>query len=210
MDPYETLGVARKATKKQITKAFRRRAMETHPDRRGDPAEFRQVHQAYRILSDEARRKKYDQTGTIDEEAPDNSLAHALELLLQIFNTVAEGLIGQGRDPRREDLVAYMQNFIRRVFMEADKARDMIRRHKAFCAEAAKRFEVKEGRNYLAEGLLFQVGAADKRLEGIDLDCKQHQAALDILKDYSFRVDGQTEGAQSSTRFLFRMLGGVG
>jgi curved DNA-binding protein CbpA len=44
---WSVLGVERLASPEELKRAFRRRALETHPDRGGDAAEFRAVHAAY-------------------------------------------------------------------------------------------------------------------------------------------------------------------
>lgn len=66
-DFYATLGVSREATPEEIKKAYRKKALEFHPDRNpGDPkaeAQFKQVSEAYEVLSDENRRRVYDQYG---------------------------------------------------------------------------------------------------------------------------------------------------
>jgi molecular chaperone DnaJ len=65
-DYYEVLGVPRDATDEQIKKAFRRLAFEYHPDRnREDGAEekFKEVNEAYEVLSDANKRAAYDRFG---------------------------------------------------------------------------------------------------------------------------------------------------
>jgi curved DNA-binding protein CbpA len=65
-DHYQLLGVARGASREEITQAWRRRARAEHPDRRpgeaGDEAavRFRALAEAYRVLSDPERRTAYD------------------------------------------------------------------------------------------------------------------------------------------------------
>lgn len=63
-DPYETLGVSANATLQEIRRAYIRLAKETHPDTGGDAVIFQDVLLAYRILSDEERRKAFDDTGS--------------------------------------------------------------------------------------------------------------------------------------------------
>jgi molecular chaperone DnaJ len=60
---YRVLGVRNEATPEEIKSAYRRRARESHPDRTGTGAEsFREVQEAYELLSDPARRGAYDRT----------------------------------------------------------------------------------------------------------------------------------------------------
>lgn len=65
-DYYEVLGVTKNATQDDIKKAFRKLAMQYHPDRNKAPdaeAKFKEINEAYEILGDEDKRKKYDQFG---------------------------------------------------------------------------------------------------------------------------------------------------
>lgn len=66
-DYYETLGVAKNADEKEIKNAFRRLARQYHPDtNKGDPqaeAQFKAVNEAYTVLSDKEKRRKYDRFG---------------------------------------------------------------------------------------------------------------------------------------------------
>ena len=62
-DFYETLGVERKASKDEIKKAFRKAAVEHHPDKGGDEAKFKEVNEAYEVLKDTSKRQRYDQFG---------------------------------------------------------------------------------------------------------------------------------------------------
>ncbi len=68
-DYYDVLGVARDASATEIKKAFRRRARDVHPDTsEHEDAEdrFKQLNQAYEVLSDPEKRSNYDRYGTAD------------------------------------------------------------------------------------------------------------------------------------------------
>lgn len=65
-DYYEVLGVSRDATEEQIKKAFRKLAFQYHPDHNHDhgaEAQFKEVNEAYEILSDSEKRHAYDRYG---------------------------------------------------------------------------------------------------------------------------------------------------
>ena len=63
-DYYEILGVSKSASADEIKKAFRRLAIEHHPDKQGgDETKFKEVNEAYEILKDDKKRQRYDQFG---------------------------------------------------------------------------------------------------------------------------------------------------
>ncbi len=69
-DYYEALGVAKDASADDIKKSFRKLAVKYHPDRnQGDSAaeeKFKEINEAYAVLSDPDKRKKYDTFGSAD------------------------------------------------------------------------------------------------------------------------------------------------
>lgn len=60
MDYYNTLGVSRTASQEEIKKAFRKLAMQHHPDQGGDVNKFQEITAAYETLSDPIKREEYD------------------------------------------------------------------------------------------------------------------------------------------------------
>ncbi len=60
MDYYNTLGVPRDADQDTIKKAYRKLAMQHHPDKGGDPNEFQKINEAYEVLGDTDKRIQYD------------------------------------------------------------------------------------------------------------------------------------------------------
>jgi DnaJ-class molecular chaperone len=82
-DYYELLGVSRKATAKDIRTAFRKLARKYHPDLNpGDKSaeeKFKQLQEAYDVLSDTKKRQMYDQYGFYSDNAPPPGYAGGAE-----------------------------------------------------------------------------------------------------------------------------------
>src|SRR5579862_305515 len=111
---YEVLGVAREAPADEVRRAYKQLALKHHPDRnQGDhqaEAAFKEVNEAYQILSDDEKRRLYDQFG---HAAFDGSMgsgfqgggvgdvfAHMQDLFSEMFSG-GGGMGGFGRQPRR-------------------------------------------------------------------------------------------------------------
>ena len=65
-DYYEVLGVSRNASADDIKKSYRKLAMQCHPDRNASPEateKFKELSEAYEVLSDDTKRQRYDQFG---------------------------------------------------------------------------------------------------------------------------------------------------
>ena len=68
-DYYILLGVDKTATKDDINKAFYKLASKYHPDKKtGDEAKFKEISEAYAVLSDDKKRAEYDSYGRVFNE----------------------------------------------------------------------------------------------------------------------------------------------
>ncbi|MCK4918960.1 MAG: molecular chaperone DnaJ [Candidatus Pacebacteria bacterium] len=69
-DYYNILGVSKDASDDEIKKAFRKAAHKHHPDKKsGDEAKFKEINEAYQVLSDKQKRGQYDQFGSSFDQA---------------------------------------------------------------------------------------------------------------------------------------------
>ncbi len=67
-DYYQILGISKSASKEEIKKAYRKLAHKYHPDKKdGDESKFKEVNEAYQILSDDEKRNQYDKFGRVFE-----------------------------------------------------------------------------------------------------------------------------------------------
>jgi molecular chaperone DnaJ len=111
-DLYEILGVDRNVDEDTIKKAFRKLALQHHPDRNpGDKqaeAKFREASEAYRILADSAQRAKYDRFGHAAFDGPgagfDFSASGFEDIFTDIFGEFFGGGRSRGGRRRGEDL----------------------------------------------------------------------------------------------------------
>ena len=103
-DYYQTLGVERSASSEEIKKAFRHLARETHPDANpDDPAaemRFREIAEAYEVLSDPVRRERYDRGEVFSGADLFSQFAGLDEILAQFFGGGGFGFGGRRTGPR--------------------------------------------------------------------------------------------------------------
>lgn len=105
-DYYAILGVDRDVSQEQLKKAYKEAALKYHPDRNPDDPEaeerFKEVTQAYQVLSDPERRARYDTFGTDDARGFDpQGVQLDMDDVLDIFQGVF-GFGGGGRKRRRK------------------------------------------------------------------------------------------------------------
>ena len=185
-DPYVILGVEPSASEADITRAFRRRAMDTHPDRGGDRAEFEAVTRANVVLSDPAKRAKFDSTGEMDDDAVDVTDQAALNIIGQV---IAQA-IGGDVDPCKADFVGSLKTHFGKVIGEIDARTSSLKKAKARAEKMRGRFSRKgEGDNLLERMMGWQIDNMDEALRGMERTRSHHQRAIEILGDYDFRSD---------------------
>ncbi len=67
MDYYQVLGLSKNANQEEIKKAYRKLAHQYHPDKGGDTEKFKQISEAYQVLSNSEKRDQYDKYGRVFE-----------------------------------------------------------------------------------------------------------------------------------------------
>ena len=101
-DYYDVLGVDRSAAESDVKKAYRRLAMKYHPDRNPDDADaeerFKEATEAYQVLTDDAKRQRYDQFGHAGVEGAANGGFNAggFTDIGDIFGEVFGDIFGNG------------------------------------------------------------------------------------------------------------------
>ena len=73
MNPYKILGVDKNASQDEIKKAFRKKALEHHPDKGGNEEKFKQINEAYSMISNSNKRSHHDAMRGMDFDFFNNS-----------------------------------------------------------------------------------------------------------------------------------------
>jgi molecular chaperone DnaJ len=112
-DYYEVLGVTRECSADELRKAYRREALKHHPDRnQGDTAaesKFKEANEAYQVLSDDEKRRVYDQFGHAGLEGAGggggfDGISDVFAHMQDLFSEMFSGAVGGGRPRRGGDL----------------------------------------------------------------------------------------------------------
>ena len=106
-DFYKTLEVARNASEREIKKSYRRLAMKYHPDRNTDnpgaEEKFKEIQEAYAILSDEQKRAAYDQFGHAGvDQSMGGGRGHGSDSFSDVFGDVFGDIFGGGGGGRSQ------------------------------------------------------------------------------------------------------------
>lgn len=128
---YEILGIDENASEKEIKKAYRKKAKKYHPDSGSEDADeekFKKINEAYQVLSDEEKRKKYDQFGKagVSEEARRRArtdFSDFEDLFGSLFGDMFGGGFGQrGAGSRRDrDLRAKLEVSLKEAYQGTEK-----------------------------------------------------------------------------------------
>lgn len=108
---YEILGVEKAATQQQIKKAYRRKALQSHPDKNnGDRKEYDAIREAYDCLSDDDKRRVYDRHGKDGLDDPGSGMngfgggTNSADLFRAFFGSGGRGGPSNSAGPRHRNM----------------------------------------------------------------------------------------------------------
>jgi DnaJ homolog subfamily A member 2 len=101
---YKALGVEKDASEAEIKKAFRKLAMKHHPDKGGDPEEFKKIGKIAEVLTDPKKREIYDQYGEEGLEGAGDSGGGGggMDIFSELFGGGRRGGGGRGGNGKRK------------------------------------------------------------------------------------------------------------
>lgn len=201
--PYEVLGVRKNATAKTVLKAYRRLAMQYHPDRNPGDAEaaarFEAVQRAYELLRDPARRKRYDETGDASEpRAATSPDAEVMTVLGPCLGQTVEQLAGQGMRAEAVDVVKYMRDWIRDATRQRTDAKAKAARVLKFYEGMADRLKEKTdgGEDLLGSVARIHVANLKTQVEQLTAEIALADRAAKYLDRYGYEFERMIAGRQ--------------
>lgn len=188
--PYEVLDIARDATTEQIRKAYKRLAKTTHPDQGGHADSFALLKFCHDLLVDPERRKRYDETGVIDEgkKAEPTLRQRALAKISMLLPSIIQAQV----DPLTIDLIGVLREAVQAQLGEERKRLASLEAAKARVETLSGRFEhvgPPSDDNLFESFLTTQLDQIEQGLPGRRLAIEECRAALDILAQYRFIRD---------------------
>lgn len=188
MNLYAVLNVAKNATRDAIRAAFRAKAKAVHPDLGGDPKAFDQLKLAYDVLSDEAKRSHYDETGEVQTVSPEAMLrATAVRIIGQLIMEAAV----RPDNATNEDLqelycsslrvrITTLKQQIAQLDIGIKRAEDM-----------RGRWSTNEEVNLLEDVVNAQLRELERVRRNVVGQIEAHDLAISILEQYKFKYDPQ-------------------
>jgi curved DNA-binding protein CbpA len=178
---YEILGVSPDASTAEIRAAYRAKVKAVHPDTGGSNEAFSEVVLAYEILSDEHRRKQYDETGLMDD--PGKAISSGA---IAIVEGLINGLI-QREDAKYSDAVGLMCADISTALKSKTSNIDVLEKRRQTLGDLKNRFRTESlEKNILHDILDRKIEALTSALGAERLVIAQLNEASAILRRYDF------------------------
>ena len=187
---YKTLRVNKKATQQEIKNTYRDLSKDYHPDKKeGNAEKFKELTNAYEILSDPKRRKFYDLTGSDMTEAEfDRKAGGLLQSIFQLVVT-KNGLLAI----ESTDMIKVINENIDTGMIEFEKKIQTARKSRAAIGRILKRVKHKSTMNPISVMLKHEIQKHTDTITQTKQEQEVGTRALAMLKEYGFDFEQQME-----------------
>jgi len=185
--------VPRDADRAAIRRAYRDKARRTHPDSGGSPQEFERIKAAYDTLIDEARRRRYDETGEVHGAPVDRHRTQLMEMLSVGLDLAMRKLSRRARPPKHADMVWLTSEALRQRRQEWIGLHRELEKIAERSRELLGRFTTASGDNLMETVVAHRVETCQKELATLDERIKLVDEALEVLNGMTFRVADESE-----------------
>jgi curved DNA-binding protein CbpA len=199
MSLYDDLGVSKDAPPDEIKKAYKAKAQKEHPDRPGgDHDRFQAISQAYSVLSDPDRRKRYDETGQekFGVEPPEQK---ALTVIAQVFlQSIDSGQV------EHRDLVKLSRQTLKQILTEANQQKARGEKIISSRQKAMARVCRKDGKqNVIADLIAGDIQKHQQSMATLLDQVEVINVALGMLDDYIYSFDQPSRYQSDSLNQIF-------
>lgn len=194
-DPYEILGVSRKATEADIRKAYRDAAKLAHPDVGGTEEGFARLGKALYVLTNAEARERFDRSGEINERSASNP---DTPIWAMITALLVEFICADNMDPCATDMVVALRLKLDEKIEEGNQQLASLQVRKGRVEAMLKRFKLKAVRkdefdevepDHMADVLRAQLVQLDRAIATVKVPVGQLVRAKNLLSDYEFEAD---------------------
>ena len=188
IDCYKVLGLKRGATLVEIKKVHRKLVVDLHPDKGGDPDKFREVQEAYDILSDPEKKAFYDKYGVNNESQ-----------LVDLFGKLIQECIGEGANAA--SLVDHLGLKIERNVKVLTERAEKIARFKNTLTESLGHIKIDEkGDDLVTLGIQANLVQVNLELTQAENHVAIMGAAESVMEHYD------TDDEEALTRFKLNFV----
>lgn len=188
MSLYDILGVKKTASEGEIKKAYRKKATTHHPDKGGDPEDFKALVVAYNILYDGEKRSRYD-NGESAEKITQSQQTEDQEIL----STVLSLFIGvvEINDPNEVNIIEQiqmnLQGSLSKIWEATATEMSKIQKFEA----ALKRLKVKKKENMFAQSAQGHILTIKETIMKLERQKRICEGAFKFLEAYEYEIDAR-------------------
>lgn len=206
MTLYDDLGVPKDADAATIKKAHRKRVKSTHPDNKeGSAEEFRKVQNAYLVLSNPDRRKRYDETGDAEHSSIRSPEEQEREEALQALGSMVVQILAEPDSSldytdMQKQLLSVTAKTARGMSDDKSKTEREIKRAEKV-AKRWKRKKKTEGPDMIAAVMTSQIGTLNMRLAQIERALRVNDKVRVMIEEYEYAFDKPQKPADMASLY---------
>jgi curved DNA-binding protein CbpA len=201
---YDILDIKKNASKEEIKKAHRNGVKKNHPDKGGDPEEFRAVQLAYDVLSDDVKRERYDTTGETEAQRD--------PFMERFVHFVEEVLLPQIEKDEYNaiDVISYGKKVLNDTAREAeDNIKELNKKVERITKKLDKVKKKSAGVNLITTLLNEKIKQYNSRIDTQKMMVEFSNKALEEIDDYEYEFDPNAKPQDDRPQWFTDMVSNI-
>jgi len=197
MNPYKVLRLEKNCTIKQIKTAYREMSKQCHPDKNnGNSTKFMQVNLAYRVLSDEQKRRLYDEQGIIMDDKPDHVQSLVQQRLAVIANHWIDNMV-KGHNP---DLTRFVISNLDNGIIQVNKSIDDLESAILKLEDISKRLKHEDGESVIHNLIRDRIRSFEKGKKQNKMELEVIDKVKEAINKYDYEIEEVMQVLSFDTR----------